>query len=114
MVSLLAFPFYEDLPETFEALADSDFTVGFLREGDSALNFLKGSTHPVFVKLVAKMEVMSAQSGLDCLRRVIAKPKHSCIIYAPSPRYLIARNISDADARKLVLASETTYMVSLQ
>ncbi|OXA53986.1 Glutamate receptor 2 [Folsomia candida] len=111
MVSLLAFPLYEDLPESYEDLVNSDYTYAFLREGDSGWDFLRASTHPVFVKFVANMEVIGAKGGLDCMRGVVTKRKYACIIYSISSPYVIARNMSDAEARDLVLAPETTYMV---
>jgi len=52
LVSLLAFPIMEKLPQTFEELVASDYHVAFVRHGDSAYNTLKASTDPVYVTLV--------------------------------------------------------------
>jgi hypothetical protein len=111
MVSLLAFPIMEKLPETFENLVCSDYQVGFVKHGDSALNTLKASTDPVYVKLVANMEIITG-SGMKCLERAVAK-KYACIAYKTSTVYLKARNLSDSDTRKLVFAPELTYFIVL-
>lgn len=41
LTSLLAFPVFTTLPETFEDLAKSDLEIGFMKHGDSAYNTLK-------------------------------------------------------------------------
>ncbi len=56
MVSLLAFPILEPVPQTFDQLvATTDYTIGFLRHGDSAYNAIKASSDPVYSTLLKKM-----------------------------------------------------------
>ncbi|XP_021966504.1 glutamate receptor ionotropic, delta-2 [Folsomia candida] len=95
MVSLLAFPILEEVPQTFEQLVASDYQVGFIKHGDSAYNTLKASTDKVYVKLLEGMEIITG-NGLECLERAVAK-KYACIAFAFSTIYLKARNLSDSD-----------------
>jgi hypothetical protein len=111
MVSLLAFPIIAQIPLTFEELIATDYQVGFVKHGDSALNTLKASTDPVYVKLVANMEIITG-SGMDCFERAVAK-KYACIAYKTFTVYLKARNLSDSDTRKLVFAPDMTYFIVL-
>jgi hypothetical protein len=105
MVSLLAFPILEPVPQRFDQLvATKDYTIGFLRHGDAAYNALKASTDPVYSTLLKKMEIITG-AGLECLDRVVKqandKQKYACIAYAFSTIYIKARNLSDSDVRKL-------------
>lgn len=109
LVSLMAFPVTQILPETFEDLAYSDYIVGFLKHGDSAYNTLKRSTDPVYLTLVSEMEIMT-DDGLNCLNKVVAT-KYGCIAYEFSLTYIKERNLSDSDTRKLVFAPDHTYNI---
>jgi hypothetical protein len=105
MVSLLAFPVLEPVPQRFDQLiAAKGYTIGFLRHGDSAYNAIKSSTDPIYSTLFKKMEVITG-AGLECLDRVVqqanSKQKYACIAYAFSTVYIKARNLSDADIRNL-------------
>ncbi len=111
MVTLLAFPVLGELPKTFEQLAFSDYQVGFMKHGDSAYNTLAASTDPVYVKLVAEMEIF-AGVGLECLEKVV-KYKYGCIAYDFALVHLVERNLSDSDTRKLVFAPARTYNIWL-
>lgn len=111
MVTLLAFPVLGSLPETFEELAFSDYHVGFIKYGDSAYNTLAASTDPVYVKLVKEMETFG-DAGLECMEKIF-KFKYACIGYSFALKYLIEKNLSDSDTRKLVTAPATTYNVWL-
>ncbi|OXA46381.1 hypothetical protein Fcan01_18893 [Folsomia candida] len=68
MISFLAFPVFEKLPQTFEQLMAWDYEVGFLKHGDSAYNTLKASTDKVYVKLLNEMEIITG-NGLEYFRR---------------------------------------------
>lgn len=111
MVTLLAFPVLGSLPRTFDELAFSDYEVGFMKHGDSAYNTLAASTDPVYVKLVAEMEIF-AGVGLECLEKVV-KYKYGCIAYDFALVHLRERNLSDSDTRKLVFAPARTYNIWL-
>lgn len=111
MVTLLAFPVLGELPKTFEELAFSDYQVGFMKHGDSAYNTLAASTDPVYVKLVAEMEIFRG-FGLECLEKVV-KYKYGCIAYDFAMVHLQQRNLSDSDTRKLVFAPARTYNIWL-
>jgi len=109
LVTLMAFPVMQQIPRTFEELAYSDYKVGFMKHGDSAYNTLAASSDPVYVKLIAEMEVVTGV-GLDCLEKVV-QTKYGCIAYEFSLTYLRERNLSDSDIRKLVFAPDHTYNI---
>ncbi|XP_035714845.1 uncharacterized protein LOC118438509 [Folsomia candida] len=111
LVSLLAFPLIETLPQTFDDLAYSKYSVGFMKHGDSAYNTLADSTDPVYVKLINEMEVVTGY-GLECLEKVVTQ-KYGCIAYDFALRHLKDRNLSEADTRKLVFAPAHTYNIYL-
>jgi hypothetical protein len=110
MVSLLAIPSIETPPQTFQQLAGSDYGVGFLKAGDSALNALKSSTDPVYMKLVGNMEIISSINGFTCFERVL-RGKYACLAYRFSHEFIKASNLSDAESRDLITAPDTTFNV---
>ncbi len=111
MVSILAFPFLEPVPQTFQELVASGYSIGFLKHGDSAYNTLKSSRDPVYVKLVKEMEILTG-NGLDCLHRALnTKKSNACIGYFVSISYIMARNFSDAEVRSISFSKDSTYSV---
>ncbi|CAL8111654.1 unnamed protein product [Orchesella dallaii] len=112
LVTLLAFPVLVDVPETFEQLAHSNFKVGFMKHGDSAYNTLAASTDPVYVKLIREMEIIRGV-GLECLEKVVSQENYACIAYDFDVTYLMGRNFSDANSRKIVQPGARTYSIWL-
>ncbi len=105
MVSLLAFPVLEPVPQTFDQLvARTDYSIGFLKHGDSAYSTIKASTDKTYSTLFKRMEVITG-TGLECLDRVVKqandKQKYACIAYILSTLYIKERNLSDSDIRNL-------------
>lgn len=112
MVGFLAFPLYESLPQTYRDLAYSNFTLGFVMEGDSALNTFKASRDHVYVKLIKKMEIIPL-NALNCVERILKRAGYACISYTQSMEYVKTKNLSCSESRKLIRAKETTYSVIL-
>ncbi|XP_021953135.2 glutamate receptor ionotropic, delta-2 [Folsomia candida] len=110
MVGFLAFPLYESLPQTYRDLAYSNFTLGFVMEGDSALNTFKASRDHVYVKLIKKMEIIPL-NALNCVERILKRAGYACISYTQSMEYVKTKNLSCSESRKLIRAKETTYSI---
>jgi len=109
LVTLMAFPLFRNVPDSFEELVYSDYQIGFLKDGDAAYNTLAGSTDPVYIKLVEEMNVFTNYE-LACLRNVIHY-EYGCIAYDFALRHLRERNLSDSGIRKLRFAPATTYNI---
>ncbi|XP_035707968.1 glutamate receptor ionotropic, kainate 4-like [Folsomia candida] len=108
MVGFLAFPLYESLPQTYHDLAYSNFSIGFVKDGDSALDMFKGSKHHVYVKITKKMDIIPRDT-LQCVERILSQTRYACIAYTNSMEYIKMKNFTSSEARKLIRARESTY-----
>lgn len=96
------------IPESFEKLAYSQFQIGFLKNGDAAYNLFRNSKNDVYQTIFNKMEVLTG-TGLDCYQNVLNKPRYACIAYDMATNFLVARNFSEANARKFVISQDITF-----
>jgi len=115
LVGFMASPVYEDPPETFaELVLNTDYKIGFMKQGDAVFNTLKSSTDPVYSKLYNNMDTFhpneerNGTSLLACILLAL-QIKSACIGYDFTLNYLQHRFLDDSDIRKLETAVDSTY-----
>jgi len=110
LVSELVSPTVETGPSTFKDLVESNYKIGFIRQGQAAYNTLASGDDPVYKVLIQKAKVFTG-TGVDCIEMVMRKDDWACVAYDYAIQHAVAANLSQNDVNKLAFPSARTYNV---
>lgn len=92
IVTFMAFPVYEDLPQTFEELAQTNYQIKFHYFPNEAYNSFERSTNPVLKSVFQRF--IQEPDPLKCLLDTISS-KTACIMYTSNFVDVVTMNLSD-------------------
>lgn len=102
MVTLLTFPVFVDLPDTYDELVGSDYHVQFHYFPNVAYNSFKASTNPILKKTFDKF--IKVTDPLKCLQNTLTD-KAVCVMFTASYTDVVNRNLSDKFGHSPIRAS---------
>jgi hypothetical protein len=108
LVSAIAFPVTQEIPETFHDLAFSDFGIGLNYLRGAAYSTFKSSTDPVYSTIFRKLELYPDE--VECLTKASAE-RYSCILHEGIAEYANARNMSDVYGRNPMVYSKDVTLL---
>lgn len=111
LVSFLAFPSLEQLPDTFEELAESThFQIALQYLRGAAYSLIKTSTNPTFQKIFNRMDLI--ENDAACFQRAIEHSHFSCISWDSIASFVYHKNLSDRHGNvPLIKARDTTSFI---
>lgn len=111
LVSFLAFPTVDQLPKTFESLADSNhFQIALQYLRGAAYSLIKNSNNPTFQKIFSRMELI--ENDAKCFQRAIEQNHFACISWDSIASFLYHKNLSDKYGNvPLIKARDTTSFI---
>lgn len=92
LTAFLAFPHVEHLPDSFEELATSKYSIGLQYIKGAAYQILKRSKNPVYMSIFKRMEL--EESDVRCFKRTIDS-KFACISWDSIADYAYHKNLTD-------------------
>ncbi|CAL8099085.1 unnamed protein product [Orchesella dallaii] len=110
LTAFLAFPNLERLPQSFEELSDSKYSIGLQYIKGAAYAMLKSSKNPTYMKIFNKMDL--EESDVRCFKRTIASD-FACISWDSIADYVYHKNLTDKFGQAPVVKAPTsTYFIT--
>ena len=98
LVSIMASPAHETVPNTFEELAESDYESYVQNDGGSLANYITASRSPTFRKISQRM--MLETSVYKCIEFSL-RPKTACVTYRDILAAVGNKNFTDRNGNLL-------------
>ncbi|OXA40192.1 Glutamate receptor 3 [Folsomia candida] len=107
LVTFLAFPNIEQPPESFEALAHSDYKIGLQYIKGAAYQVLKHSKNPTYAKIFKRMSL--EENDVNCFLAAV-KARFACISWDSIAEFVKHRDLSDAHGQSPVVKSPSSTL----
>lgn len=102
LTAFLTFPAVEILPQNFEELSGSKFSIGLQYIKGAAYQILKHSKNPTYASIFKRMEL--EESDVKCFKRTITT-KFACISWDSMADYVYHKNLTDKSGHVPVVKS---------